>query len=258
MNALNNYDLELISAYIDCELTSEESGQMEERFLNEPQLRLTLHNMMDNDRKISEMAHDINREPLSFDIDSLLKNTTPKQSRQKTTHGRTKNSWNLSALLTKLLQPRFGAVLAASLLVYLFIAPPKIDDLSRDANIVSNDLQIVLSSTPSGNYISANDLEIKILLSFHDRLNRLCRLYSSSTREIVTDEVACLDNGHWLSQIRKTRALRIDNDFGFQPAAAEFDNQITQYMNKTMIGIPLSEMSEREILRNIQSTHLAP
>ncbi|MBT4521020.1 MAG: hypothetical protein HOC23_13545 [Halieaceae bacterium] len=235
---MTHQDYQLLSQYIDGELSASAAHELRKRLIAEPELRATLESLeQTNDRVACAFATpEANAVPahVTAMLESAETTTTTLSNRQRA-------HW------------AFG--LAASLAVAsgLLIYPEGRQDTAGYANIGSyNDAQLshVLEQTPSGSEdweTLADGRQVRPVLSFAIRDGVWCREYLVSGKDDNWRGVACRNGGHWTTEVIEQEQLT-GSSSEYRTAGATDSATIASFIDNNASDIALGSEEEAAMI----------
>lgn len=220
-------DIELLSAYLDDELSKSERSTLEARLESESDLAEQLQVLKANDEAMRGVFNSINSAPLPTSIVDLLENENA-----KTQVYTLPQRMNFTSM--------FGAAAACITLAVAFTLG------YSHMGAKESDLQDVLSHVASGETAGNIQAEFSFLTS--DK--KLCRQYLNSSAEKHTRSISCHTTDGW----KQVASVEIQDEAEldlYVPAGAD-SNALDDFINANISGAPLTESEEKEALSNIK------
>ena len=222
---MNDQDLELISQFIDAELSDAERRAFSERLLAEPELRRAFEETRAADARVREAFSGQGVDMVPPHVASLL--AAPA--------GADKPS--------RLLSWPSGAIAASVVAATALLLNPAMQVAEGPAD---NGFQTVLetaASRSSGWESLADGAQMRPLLSFRSQAGQWCREYLLSEAASVQRGVACRSEGQWQVQVVVSdSAPGAASDY--RPAGAADTDVIASYVSKHAEGVALSLKEE--------------
>jgi len=234
MNTMK-HDEELLSQYLDGELSAPESLQLEQRLAAEPELRSVLEKMQA--------------------INVTLQNTF-NTARSRTVPGRIIQMLNTSrsrapvlTLGTRAHRSGWGFALAASIMaasgLLLLQGTGQADRPVADVLLAQ-----VLDKAPSrgeGWEMLADGRQVRPVLSYARTGGGWCREYLLSDQTGIWHGVSCLDQGRWVTEVLGAQSPAGSTN-EYRTASATDTNQIAIFMEEHAADIALSAEREEELI----------
>ncbi len=218
MNKLN--DFELISAYIDNQLSKEQTTEVEARLQSDAEFAALLADFQQADLKYMQ----------SLDIG--LQGEVPESILQK-----------LNAPKKKPLALHYG--LAASLLAVALLFTTTFSFQSEDAT--KHWVHQALDSQPSNQWIQFEEgTGLWIALSFQHQDGRLCRDYIFQQGDNAQRLIACKGQ-QWGIEIQ-TETSPLSTTQGYRPANGEEQPEVEIFLDKHIQGAPFDAVQEQKAI----------
>lgn len=177
-------DFDLLSQYIDGELSQEENLQIKQRLLSDPEFNKEYRDILALQNNVRAVMPDFKDEPMSKELADLL--NVEEQDNSNVRQLPVRNSWkqNLS--------------IAASV---VFVAVLGVFMLNNDHSQTGLQIQDkMFSSLKSNESWNDNGLELIIVQSYVDDENVLCREYFAQDSEHSEHGISCFNDGNWNKQ----------------------------------------------------------
>ncbi len=237
---MNQQDHELISRYLDQELSTEERADLESRLQSEPELRETLARFRGVDQELCKAMAKEGHVPV--ETAALL-----------TKRGDT------VAVLPRRKTQRWGLAMAASLLagVAVINGPQWVAD-SQDNLLVPNIEESVafsriLDSNPSqarGWLPVEDDVKMRPVLSFASNGGTWCREFVAAQDHEAWRGVACRREGSWNVELLVQTPGLAGESSGYQTASAETADLVAQFIDTHSADIPLGLQAEAKLINS--------
>lgn len=247
-------DSELISAYLDGELSDIERSQFEQRLQQDDALAQQLVEFEQCDVALKQHYSAIDDKPVPDGILSMLEsdetlpgetaqNVTPISSASKARHSEASEDNNV----VKLSQWRTQWLPVAASFLMIALAIPLV--MQSDDHSPSR-LTWVLNEATSGTVSQlADNQHIHINMSFDDGQGRLCREYLLVEPSNTTHNIACYADGHWQTQV--SGAVVTAKGQQYQPASGELSATVEAWLDNNMASDALSLEQEKKRLAAI-------
>ena len=223
-------DYELLSQYLDKELSPADATRLEQRMAAEPVLQATLTALDHIQNRLQSAHSDLADGPVPQRVAALLQDTPPQIV--PLPHRRVAN---------------WGFALAASLVVAVAAtqlaqqpAAPGVDTL----------LSAALETSPSrgsGWETLADGRQIRSVLSFQSTSGNWCREYLMADGEAGVHGVACRDGENWMTTVVAKADLK-DSSPQYRPAGAADAEAIANFIDQNASDIPLDARQEAELI----------
>jgi hypothetical protein len=224
-------DFEVLSQYLDGELSAADTQQLRHRLMAEPDLRAALNRLQAvNDALVAEL-NSAEASAVPNEVEAML--AAPKRSHSKA-------GW--------------GFAIAASLLASsgLLLAPQYGQIADQSANQDSQ-LASVLEQAPSrsnGWEQLADGRQFRAVLSFSDDSGHWCREYLMNENIGSTLRgIACRDDGQWQTVVA-SQDLVPGSSTDYRPAGASQADAVAEYVDSHATDIPLSLAQEASLIAN--------
>jgi len=225
-------DTELISAFLDGELSDNERKQFEQRLSEDQDFATNFANFSENDQALLAAYSKIDDTPIPSAILDILaepaqSNDVP-QNNERQDNVVELSSWRQSKWLA----------VAASFLVIALALP-----LLMTKNEQS--LADVLDSEVSGQTVVINSsTSVELVMSFSDSQGQFCREYvTTEAAKKMQHQIACKLNGRWQTQV--SEAYTPSNSANYRAASELSSAKIEAWLDANMSGIPMSQENER-------------
>lgn len=244
---------ELLSAYLDGELSGEELALVENALATDPAAKKRFSELRRSDEMVNVLASAIDDEPFPVELEELLETST-----------KNSDNGNVVAFAQKNRNPainRWALPLAASIALAVGFAGggvfnpfgssnPASDQLA--AIVPGNPLHDLLEDTASGQRLMMDGkLSGEVRLTFIDDKDRPCREYSLQSEDEASQAVACReDDGKWNVELAARTEPQRANDDGFSTASSGneiFGSAVNQMMASDALD---SESEQRMISRS--------
>jgi hypothetical protein len=232
---ITEQDYQLLSRYVDRELSLPASRQLEQRLAAEPTLKAALASLQSLQGRLQSAYSELAREPVPAHIVALLE---PQQARiVPLPHKRARG---------------LGFALAASLVVAA--SATLVTQWGQNAGQSGSHpdalLAATLEQTPSmatGWETLADGRQIRPVLSFHSRAGDWCREYLLNDDGDNWHAVACRRNEGWANTvINRTDPAQPGDEY--RPAGAADTALVADYIDRNATDIPLDAAQEAAII----------
>lgn len=225
-------DSELISAFLDNELSELELASFKKRLQEDVRFADDFTQYSENDLALKLQASVIDGTPVPESIMNLLA-----ESEQKT-----QTSDSNIVQLASWKHPKWLSIAASFLIVTLVTPMLWYANTQNDQSLAS-----VLSSEVSGQTVTLEAGKIvALVMSFKDRQGNFCREYRLSQADGSEQTIACNIDGTWQTQI--SDAILLDNRQAYQTASSSSSEKIEAWLDENMADIALSIEIERRTL----------
>ncbi len=241
-------DQQLLSAYLDGELSADKLSEVQNRLLIEPELQHHLNKLKKNDTAIKNTFDEITKDPVPESIQALLRPESRKVSSAS------------SSKIGRILQNNHAfrywpSAIAASFIVVIniFISQHYGNSdslLEIDAAQPSEQLAHILSKNPSGSIITIDEHKVHTELSFLRADDTFCRQYAVYNSDAGLRAVSCYEKSTWINKVVSKANLKNSGTDTYQPASAEESKIIDDYIEANMQGVPLTQAEEKAELQD--------
>jgi len=235
---MTNQDYQLLSQYLDGELSASTAQELRLRLIAEPELRASLEHL----QKVN------NRVKSAFDIPGA--DAVPARIVQMVENAETRSG-------QKFRQGRAGwaMAIAASLVAaigLLLIPDPGQQSGDNIVDLASQDalLAHVLEHSPSrgaGWDVLADGRRVRPLLSFPHAQGSWCREYLMSRENNHWRGVACRSDGRWLTAVHSTEDVTSSTD-EYRPAGSSESSEVATFIATHSADIALSQSEEADLI----------
>jgi hypothetical protein len=231
---MNKSDIEMISAFLDNELSEAERRLFEERLITDEALAKAFAEYSENDQAYRQAFSAIDETPIPDSILSLLK-----ESEQEVPVS-SKNVIELTSWRRATWLP-----IAASFLIIALALPVLLTMNEQDNPTVAS----VLDSELSGQTIELDaSTNMALVMSFSDKQGHFCREYVFSQSTSTEQRIACKVDGVWQTQV--SDSVNVLGGNTYQAASSAGSDKIETWLDLNMSGIPFSTSAEEENLSN--------
>lgn len=180
-------DIELLSAYIDNELSPSDRAEIEARLKQDIQLQQTLAKLEGSDVMVNEYFSELDKTPLPAGLEDMIRSAEPEPTKDNVVDLFKHKANNF-------MTQTWGLATAASVVVALgvwMLVP------STQSNIDAS-LLAVLNTQPSGSVTAVNpELKIEVLASYRNSTGVFCRSIIQHSPQASNSTFACLNEGEW-------------------------------------------------------------
>lgn len=228
-------DTEMISAFLDDELSEEERRDVKERLVKDEAFAKCFAEFNAGDQALKQTFSVIDDTPIPDSILSLLRES------EKKVPVNTNN-----VLSFKRWQQAKWLPIAASFLI-IVLALPVLLTMNQPSGLT---VASVLDTQVSGQIIEISaSTEVELLMSFNDNQGNFCREYVFSQSAQTEQRIACKVDGVWQTQISDSVVGVSGNNY--QAASAGGSDKIEGWLDANMVGIPFSTKMEQENLNRL-------
>lgn len=223
-------DYELLSQYLDRELSPSAAQLLEQRLETEPQLKARLCGLQSLQRQIQHAYSGIDAEAVPQRITALLQDAPVRIV--PLPHKRVMN---------------WGFALAASLVVA--VAATQLAQWERSAGVDAA-LSVALENTPSqasGWMTLADGRNVRPVLSFQHKTGNWCREYLVAEAGASWHGVACRGDKGWSTAVLASADL-VDSGAEYRPAGADDSTEVADFIDLHAADIPLDAAGEADLI----------
>jgi hypothetical protein len=227
---MTEQDYELLSQYLDQELSPADANQLEQRLVAETALQAKLAELQTLQYQLQDTYSNAAAGPVPSDISALLQDSPPRIVQLP--HRRVAN---------------WGFALAASLVVA--VAATQLAQQSQQPGIDTL-LSVALDNNPSrgsGWETLADGRNVRPVLSFQDTSGAWCREYLLTDKGTDWHGVACRDGDAWTTTVVASTELG-DSSAAYRPAGASDSDTIADFIGLNATDIPLDARQEAELI----------
>lgn len=226
-------DIEMISAFLDNELSEAQRSDFEERLITDEALAKAFTAYSENDQAYRQAFSAIDETPIPDSILSLLRESEQKEPNTKENVIDLK-SWQRAKWLP----------IAASFLIIALVLPALLSTNEQGGHTLASALDSQLSGQTIEIDASTN---LELVMSFTDKQGHFCREYIFSQTASTEQRIACKIEGVWQTQVSDSFEAVGGNIY--QAASSGGSDTIETWLDLNMSGIPLSASAEKEILQ---------
>lgn len=280
---MKDIDIEMLSAYLDQELSPEESKVVEQKLKHEEKLRLVYRQMQAGADAIRQTIHKIDEAPLSSKLGELLAsiedikadhsqpaNEIVKASILESSRSSAGNPgfgvrwFDVLRRISADIEARFSWSLNSVAAIVVLVAigfffsddrqQPSIMQLKVGDSL--GEASVVMSDALSGSTTTIGQVTITQHMAFIAQRGALCKRYSAFDGEAIVNAVACYKRQLWV--VRSTEKTDGIPDFDrtaapYQPASSASDSVVDAYIEKHINDIPLTPEEEQNHLNKLLS-----
>lgn len=231
---MNESDDQLISAYLDGELSDIDRKIVEDRLIADDEFASRFSQFSGNDEAISQLYSEIDKTPVP---ESILAMLAPAEEVAPEVENKVVQiaSWRKASWLP---------IAASFVLVALVI--PIYFSVTQDASLT---LVSALENELSGQKLVLDSgKEMQLSMSFDDNQGNLCREYFLSEEANAQHVIACKIDGLWEPQI--TDSIALTSGQVFQPASGTLSGAVEGWLDLNMASDPLTVQQEQARLSN--------
>lgn len=236
---MTDQDYELLSQYLDGELSEPAALELTQRLATEPQLSETLKRLQQSDNTLKSAFSGPEAEAVPAPVAAMVAGTRPKIVPLPHRQRRAAN---------------WGFALAASLLVAtsaLLVSQLQLDSDSPGATTDTLLAEVLEQSHSSGhNWNTLPDgRQFRSVLSFQSNSGHWCREYWLASNQDSAHGVACRDNNRWITKVQVSAQL-IGTSSEYRPAGATDSDRVAEFMTNHATDIALGAQEEAELIAN--------
>jgi len=225
-------DQEIISAFLDGELTDLERASFEKRLLQDNALAAKFADFSENDNHLKQQFSAIDDTPVPDSIMNLLKESS-QQTPPSNANVVELKSWRRTSWLS----------VAASLLIVAFALPLLLTMVNENKQTLAD----VLNSEISGQTVNLDTTtDVELVMSFNDSSGHFCREYMVSRTSSREQSVACKIDGEWQTQI--SDSINLEGSNTYQPASGGHSTKVESWLDSNMASVAWSLDLERKNL----------
>jgi len=241
---IKRQDEELLSRYLDGELSAEEVQQLEQRLAAEPQLQNSFQSMQKMNETLKSSFNTLRARTVPARIINMLRksdinpakpsgNVVPFPGRQR------KASWGFAIA---------ASIMAASGLLLVQGTGQQFADNAVTDPQLAQELESAPSRSEGWNVLN-DGREIRPLLSYARIGGGWCREYLLSSEAGHSRGIACRRNeGTWITEVLDTQAQQSGSVDEYRTAGADDSDNIAIFMDQNAADIALSAEQERELI----------
>lgn len=248
-------EVDLLSAYIDGELTPDVMREVEYRLKTDSDFYALLQKLHKSDEQLSAAFHCIDEIPMSPSLQKLLSSSTAKQKNQSVAD-------TLRETIIVAWQKLIGEpvilvfALALPLVAFLFLTrienslEPGSDFALNEIN--SPEISNLLNQIIAGESARLESGEVTETLAFTRNDGVICKNFQLRGRQIV-NAVSCFENGRWnnVEYEISTLSLGLEADY-YELADGGTSSKVDIYIQSNIKGAPLGVHEERSVIRALK------
>lgn len=242
---MNEQDYELISAYIDNELSDSEREQVNARLLQDKEFESIFLEFKNNDLQLLEHYSKIDEKPVPNEILNLLKDSSQISQKSESDKPEELVANNVTQNFSKQRAwYQAGLSLAASA---LFVALVSYYYDYSDGALFDSQLATILDSNISGKSIEINTSErVYLSMSFLNKDGYWCREFFIIATT-TTQNISCRFEQEWQNEISIPAEFNEGNSY--MPASSNDNYKIETWLDNNMGSDPLSNKQEQELMQ---------
>lgn len=248
---MNSVDIQLLSAYMDSELTPFEKENVEQRLSDDAAFWSLLQKLRQQDLCLRDAVGEIEKAPLPAALENLLNipandDTAPQKTEQAVSQPPKKRV----ALFSALRVPMAAAVMLATALLLIgrtvYKGPDETPAFVRDAPVQIHISQ-ALSSIVAGTTLHFEHGLITEILAFVRKDGALCKHYVEKNKGNLYEAVACYEEGNWINPVATTSIEPYLAGDEYAPAGLE-GSPVDTYIQEVIDGTSLTIEQERALM----------
>lgn len=248
----NSQDIELLSAYMDNELDSQQRQQVEARLAEEPEFAALLTQLQNHQRDLQASLWQIDDAPLSPELEHSLFGD-PDADADANHDQAAKPGARIYAFpgsrRRSRLHPAALSGLAAALLVgvaVMFVPVSDTDTVEQLVYQLEQDpaFSRALDSMVAGETVSLDAGELTEVLAFRTKVTRQVCKHLKLKNDKFADVIFCQKDRSWTNAVAD---LRDHNATGYQPADGSISPVIDEFIESRIEGPVLTVEQERQL-----------
>lgn len=236
---VEQHDFDLLSQYVDGELSQQEALQVKQRLLSEPELNKQLRELQALQANVRSVIPVFENEPMSEKLSSLLAHDSDEskknESNEKGQYLAANSGWKFNFSLAA------SIMLVAVMGIFVFNS----SDQSQTGLRFQDSLFSSLQSNQS--WSSDDGLELMIVQSYLDESDTLCREYFARDSEHSEHGISCFDNGSWNKQAFELKFNQSPDHY--VTASASEDGGVEAFLKSKSLKT-LSSEEELKVLKS--------
>ncbi|KMT65905.1 hypothetical protein [Catenovulum maritimum] len=238
MSQLNITD-EILSAFLDAELTETEMQQVREQLLIDDGLAERLADLAMVDEIIANQYQEINHQPIPSAVSELLAEDKQQAVESKQTNIVQLSKWQK---MHKSVQQHVAMAASVALVAGFSVASLLSTNASFDNEQQWAQITNMLEQKASGESdILANGDMFKPKLSFKNQAGQFCRHYEMTSEIQASQNIACRMAGEWQLTASFFQAKQDENQY----QTATSNSQVRNYIEQSAVGDFLDSQAER-------------
>ncbi len=242
-------DEELLSQYLDSELNTQESQQLEQRLANDSALQLMLDEMRNMDQTLKNSYQTSRARTVPARILDMLSKPLSQSSSPSKAEGdvipfptrQRKARWSFAIA---------ASVMAASGLLLVQGTGQQLADQSSGAGadtLLSQALENI-QSRGNGWEILSDGRKVRPVLTYARLGGGWCREYLLSTEVETSRGIACRQSeGNWVNEVHEVQPAASES-LEYRTAGAGESDKVAQFMSNSADGIALNGEREEELI----------
>ncbi len=248
MNATEQ-DYELLSQYLDQELSPATVRQLEQRLATEPRLQALLGRLQVVQRELQQTYNQASIGPVPASVTALLQDPAAQATDTLSNNNLSSDIPSNVVSLPRKRTPAWGFALAASLVVAASATLVSQWEQPSGAGVDSA-LSLALENTPSrgsGWETLGDGRMLRPVLSFQSSTGSWCREYLLADGKDGWHGVACRGDNGWDTMV--VASARVTGSAAeYRPAGATDSTQVADFIDRNAAGIPLDATEEAQVM----------
>lgn len=246
-------DIQLLSAYLDDELSPTIAATIEQRLRREPALRALFQALQLQHRECLREFNAIDSVPLPDKLNKVLMEPEPSSQKSGSSFFE-----KLGLSLSFLAAPQIVSVCAMLIGIIGVFTLTQNREHSPELSAVNSspELYNALDKLVAGETIHANDMSVYEVLAFRHVNGSLCKHYVL-TAERQFHGIACFSDARWQSEVyvANSRTQQTEGGSLYKPADGAADKSIDTFIEANISGAVLAPKDEHEILSMLKKDH---
>lgn len=249
INRMN--DIELLSAYMDGQLSGDDKDVLESRLSKEPELKAVLIQLEVTERQLKETISEIDFAPMSDSLQRVLRQESFRTARNNPLLAL------CSAIMDRARHLVADQMIPATAAVMVIVGAIYVSEFREEKQYAPAELSLVsaeslqqLNNIVAGEAAGTDDGMLVELLAFIRGEEVLCKQYSLE-RKNPLQGIACFEMGEWQNVAIVQQSNRIEAS-GYKPASSDLAPEINEYIVKNMVNGVLTVEDEKIVMSKIR------
>lgn len=248
---MNSVDIQILSAYMDSELTSFEKENVEQRLSDDPAFWTLLQKLRQQDLCLRDAVREIEKTPLPPALENLLQapaNDDSSPGKISNVIAFLKSPRRRAKLVSSLRFPAAAAIVLVAVLMVNRTADHGVDmPTTTHFDQVPIHISQALSSIVTGTTLHMEHGSVTEILAFVRKDGALCKHYVESNKNLSYEAVSCYEEGNWINPVIATTVLPSPPGDQYTPADGGA-SPVHTYIEQTIDGTSLTVEQERELM----------
>lgn len=240
-------DIELLSAYMDGQLSDDKKVLLESRLAKEPELKALLIKLEVTERELNKTISEIDAMPMSDSLQRVLSRKNQDNPLMEI----------FAAIMVRIRHLVADQTIPATAVVMVIVGAIYVSEFTVEEQRVPSETPLIsaealqnLHNIVAGETVATGDGLLVELLAFRRADEVLCKQYYLES-ENPREGIACFEMGEWanVAIVEQSRARGIT---GYKPASGDSSPEIDDFIEKNMVNGVLTVEDEKTAMFNIR------